>query len=99
MNEDEEARKEQVVHSTCSNGSSVRGFVARSMTTAPANNPGDCDVNDRVEEESNDDETKDCSTDFETFPVLDGVLAFKFGDVTISTSAKLVLVEPTDEHE
>ena len=54
---------------------------------------------DRVEEESDDDETKDCSADFEAFHVLDSVLTLKFGNVTISTSAKFVLVEPTDEHE
>ena len=76
------------------------GICSKKHDNGPCErNPGDCDVNDRVEEESDDDETKDCSTDFEAFHVLDGVLAFKFGDVTISTSAKFVLVEPTDEHE
>ena len=54
---------------------------------------------DRVQKESNDNKTEDCSTDFEALHVLDSVLALKFGDVTISTTAKFVLVEPTDEHE
>ena len=52
-----------------------------------------------MQEESNDDQAENGATYLETFHVFDGVLTLKFGNVTIATSAKFVLVEPTDEHE
>ena len=74
-------------------------LVARSITTAPARATQNCDVNNRVKEKSDNDETKDCSADLETFHVLDSILALQFGDVSIPASTKLILVEPPNEHE
>ena len=70
--------------------SSSWGFVKKYDDYSCKRNP-ETAMND-MEEESNDDETKDCS-DFETFCPW-WRITFKFGDVTYPTSAKLVLVEP-----